>query len=306
MGIYVMARWVVDFVAQNKAISSIRTELVPFLVDRQFQTAEYLRNAVPALPARAGAGARPLAAVDQWLHARAAPEAFAGDAVEEAAAAAAAASGESKGADGAPPRMELVDYIFQVRPSPFPRPSPPPLSLTQTCAGGDGGLCVDGAHGAVVAGVVLRLLRHPVAAPVLRVRLLGRRHRARRGAPRCRRQGAHRPAGGPRRGQQQQQRWRGGGRQGRAHGVGSRPAAVLRAGLRAPREHGRARRAAALPRTGRLALTTGTVSARYRRRRYLPTRCQGPTSWTTHVLTPLPFSSSCFPPPDAATRACRG
>jgi hypothetical protein len=129
MGIYVMARWVVDLVAQNKAISSIRTELVPFLVDRQFQTAEYLRSAVPALPARAGAGARPLAAVDQWLHARAAPEAFAGDAAE--AAAAAAASGESKGADGAAPRMELVDYIFQVRPSPFPRPSPPPLSLTQ-------------------------------------------------------------------------------------------------------------------------------------------------------------------------------
>ena len=38
MGIYIMSPWVVHFVVANKHLSSIRTELVPFLVDRQFQT----------------------------------------------------------------------------------------------------------------------------------------------------------------------------------------------------------------------------------------------------------------------------
>ena len=99
-----------DLAAQNKGLSSIRSELVPFLVDRQFQTAEYLRDAVPALPTRAGTGARPLAAVDQWLHSGAGLKAWGVDAD------AAAASGESKAAtvlEGASPRLELVDYIFQ-------------------------------------------------------------------------------------------------------------------------------------------------------------------------------------------------
>ena len=38
MGIYIMSPWVVQFVVANKHLSSIRTEVVPFLVDRQFQT----------------------------------------------------------------------------------------------------------------------------------------------------------------------------------------------------------------------------------------------------------------------------
>ena len=38
----------------NKKISSLRTELVPFLVNRQFQSEEYLRSVMPALKARTG------------------------------------------------------------------------------------------------------------------------------------------------------------------------------------------------------------------------------------------------------------
>ena len=63
MGVYMMSHWVLNLLMENKAISSIRTELVPFIVDRQFQTATYLSANIPALSYRKNL----LNSVDKWL-----------------------------------------------------------------------------------------------------------------------------------------------------------------------------------------------------------------------------------------------
>ena len=63
MGAYVMSRWVIDFLLVHKRITSIRTELVPFVVKRQFQSAEYLYETMPALMQRKAS----IFAVDAWL-----------------------------------------------------------------------------------------------------------------------------------------------------------------------------------------------------------------------------------------------
>ena len=38
----------------NKKISNLRTELVPFLVNRQYQSEQYLDSVIPALRGRKG------------------------------------------------------------------------------------------------------------------------------------------------------------------------------------------------------------------------------------------------------------
>jgi hypothetical protein len=65
MGVYIMAQWIIDFLMENKDIYSIRTELLPFLVRRQFQNEKYLNEVMPALKGKTGTGN--LAAVDKWL-----------------------------------------------------------------------------------------------------------------------------------------------------------------------------------------------------------------------------------------------
>eukprot|EP01034_Spumella_vulgaris_P028055 gene28055-34852_t len=63
IGIYVMSHWVIEFVKSNTRISSIRTDLVPYFVNRQFQPASYLYEKLPALQHRR----RPLHDLESWL-----------------------------------------------------------------------------------------------------------------------------------------------------------------------------------------------------------------------------------------------
>lgn len=64
MGVYVMSRWLLDLLSQNKKLSSLRTDLVPFLVNRQFRTPQYLAMNVPSVLA---SRSRPLSELDPWL-----------------------------------------------------------------------------------------------------------------------------------------------------------------------------------------------------------------------------------------------
>jgi translation initiation factor eIF-2B subunit gamma len=54
MGVYIMSRWVLTFLMANKKISNLRTELVPFIVQRQFQSEEYLKEVIPCLKEKTG------------------------------------------------------------------------------------------------------------------------------------------------------------------------------------------------------------------------------------------------------------
>lgn len=60
-----MAQWIANFLMENKDIFSIRTELLPFLVQRQFQNEKYYNEVMPALRGKTGSGN--LAAIDKWL-----------------------------------------------------------------------------------------------------------------------------------------------------------------------------------------------------------------------------------------------
>jgi translation initiation factor eIF-2B subunit gamma len=46
MGVYLFSAWVVEFLQAHKEITSIRSELLPFLVARQFQPKEYLTQQI--------------------------------------------------------------------------------------------------------------------------------------------------------------------------------------------------------------------------------------------------------------------
>lgn len=63
VGVYVMSHWVLEYITANKRISSIKADLVPQLVKRQFQTAEYVHNCFPSLQHRN----RPLQDIEPWL-----------------------------------------------------------------------------------------------------------------------------------------------------------------------------------------------------------------------------------------------
>lgn len=63
LGIYLMSFWVLEFLSENARISSIRTDLVPYLINRQFQPTEYLLEIIPALEHRN----RPLKAIEPWI-----------------------------------------------------------------------------------------------------------------------------------------------------------------------------------------------------------------------------------------------
>lgn len=63
MGVYVMSRWILEFLTFNKKISSIRMDLVPYLVKRQCQSSQYLMQTFPSLMHRK----RPLQTIENWL-----------------------------------------------------------------------------------------------------------------------------------------------------------------------------------------------------------------------------------------------
>jgi hypothetical protein len=63
VGIYVMSHWVLEFLAKNSKITSIRTDLLPYLINRQHQPAERLLDLIPALEHRH----RPLKAIEPWI-----------------------------------------------------------------------------------------------------------------------------------------------------------------------------------------------------------------------------------------------
>jgi NDP-sugar pyrophosphorylase family protein len=63
MGIYLMSHWIIEFVCSNHKFSSVRSDLIPFLVQRQFQPKEYLYEAMPPIEHRK----RPLASIESWI-----------------------------------------------------------------------------------------------------------------------------------------------------------------------------------------------------------------------------------------------
>ena len=74
VGVYVMSHWVMELLLMTSTkMASVQSDLVPFLVRRQFQPAEYLLKAMPALQHRG----RPLEAIEPWLTATAATSAAA-------------------------------------------------------------------------------------------------------------------------------------------------------------------------------------------------------------------------------------
>ena len=58
-----MSHWILEFLIENKSISSIRTDLVPFLVKRQFQSKRYTYQSMPAIEHRK----RTISPVEKWL-----------------------------------------------------------------------------------------------------------------------------------------------------------------------------------------------------------------------------------------------
>lgn len=63
LGIYLMAHWVLEFLASNTRITSIRSDLLPYLINRQYQSADHLLRLIPALEHRN----RPLKAIEPWI-----------------------------------------------------------------------------------------------------------------------------------------------------------------------------------------------------------------------------------------------
>ena len=66
VGVYVMSNWILDFVLFNRKLSSIRTDLVPYLVQRQFQSKEYLMRMIPSLKKKN----KPLKELHSWFQKR--------------------------------------------------------------------------------------------------------------------------------------------------------------------------------------------------------------------------------------------
>lgn len=63
LGIYLMSHWIIEFVKSNSRINSVKSDLVPYLIQRQFQTKEYLYEHMPAIQHRK----KPLSVFNSWL-----------------------------------------------------------------------------------------------------------------------------------------------------------------------------------------------------------------------------------------------
>lgn len=62
-GVYCMSFWILEFLMNKKTISTIRTDLLPYLVQRQHQSTEYLLQHMPGLEHRR----RGLQVLEPWL-----------------------------------------------------------------------------------------------------------------------------------------------------------------------------------------------------------------------------------------------
>lgn len=56
--LYIIKKWVVDYLAENKSISSIKGELIPYLVNKQFQKHEKENTAVSGSPVQDSANSK--------------------------------------------------------------------------------------------------------------------------------------------------------------------------------------------------------------------------------------------------------
>ncbi len=63
LGIYLMSHWIIEFVKSNLRINSMKSDLMPYLIKRQFQTKEYLYEHMPPIEHRK----RPLSVLNSWL-----------------------------------------------------------------------------------------------------------------------------------------------------------------------------------------------------------------------------------------------
>jgi hypothetical protein len=65
MGIYLFSHWLLEFIEANKRFSSIRNDVLPYIISRQYQDRQYLFDHIPALEHRK----RPLAGLEAWISA---------------------------------------------------------------------------------------------------------------------------------------------------------------------------------------------------------------------------------------------
>ena len=62
-GMYVFSRWIIDLLLSNEKLLTIRSDLIPFLIKRQFQSKAYFLENLPILFTRT----RNLYVLDKWL-----------------------------------------------------------------------------------------------------------------------------------------------------------------------------------------------------------------------------------------------
>lgn len=63
VGVCLVSHWLLEFIVENQRFSSVRNDVVPFIVNRQFQSEEYLFERISALEHRR----RPLRDIENWL-----------------------------------------------------------------------------------------------------------------------------------------------------------------------------------------------------------------------------------------------
>ena len=63
VGCYCFSYWILDFLNKKTDISTIRTDLLPYLVARQYQDVDYINQHIPSLQHRR----RGLQTLDSWL-----------------------------------------------------------------------------------------------------------------------------------------------------------------------------------------------------------------------------------------------
>ena len=63
MGVYVMSKWILELLRDKPKFSSVRMDLIPYLIERQFQPRSYLEKNLPSLIHRK----RYLDAIEPWL-----------------------------------------------------------------------------------------------------------------------------------------------------------------------------------------------------------------------------------------------
>lgn len=63
MGIYILSKWILNYILDNNDFVSLKFDLIPYLIQRQFQSKEYLYSKFPTLIQRK----RILDSIDPWL-----------------------------------------------------------------------------------------------------------------------------------------------------------------------------------------------------------------------------------------------